>query len=406
MRAWAQMFNDFLAARGDRRAVHRRATTSTTSTASPATTGVRVVPGLARHRACPRATRRPADAETVCGLGNRKNDVFGEVLRDRGRRRRTPARCALLDQLRRARAPRSRSSPPRATPRRCSPPPAWPTASRSSSTARVAAERGLRRQARPRHLPVRGRRSSASPAERAVVVEDALSGVAGRARRRLRPGDRRRPRRRCRRADRRPAPTSSSTDLAELVTADAGGDRAVDARPTPVAATRSTGTGSRSTSGGWSRPRTTPSDLGRHRDAVRRRQRLPRACAATSRRAARPTRTAPSSTASTRPGRSGTPRRRSASPGSARPSSTSPTPRSIRLYVDDEPLLLAVADLESTTSARSTSATGVLTRDIIWRTPGGKRVQVESTRMVSFTAAAPGGDDLRGHAARRRRARW
>ena len=28
---------------------------------------------------------------------------------------------------------------------------------------------------------------------------------------------------------------------------------------------------------------------------------------------------------------------------------------------------------------------GVLHRDIIWRTPGGKRVKVSSTRMVSFT---------------------
>ncbi len=42
----------------------------------------------------------------------------------------------------------------------------------------------------------------------------------------------------------------------------------------------------------------------------------------------RPTSTGHSSTASTRPGRSGTPRTRSASRAPARPSSTSPTPRS------------------------------------------------------------------------------
>ena len=139
-----------------------------------------------------------------------------------------------------------------------------------------------------------------------------------------------------------------------------------------------------------------------HRDAVRGRQRLPRHARATSRRAARPTRTAPSSTASTRSGRSGTPRRRSASPGSARPSSTSPTTRR--------------SSCTSTTSrccsrwptSRSYERTldfrdGVLPRDIIWRTPGGKRVQVTSTPDGVLPPAAPGDHDLRGHDARRRR---
>ena len=61
-----------------------------------------------------------------------------------------------------------------------------------------------------------------------------------------------------------------------------------------------------------------------------------------------------------------------------------PDNKTIKLYVDDEPLLLAVADLdeyERTLDFRD----GVLRRDIIWRTPAGKRVQVSSTRMVSFT---------------------
>ena len=56
----------------------------------------------------------------------------------------------------------------------------------------------------------------------------------------------------------------------------------------------------------------------------------------------------------------------------------------MKLYVDDEPMLLSVADLEDyerTLDFRD----GVLRREIIWRTPGGKRVQVSSTRMVSFT---------------------
>ena len=61
-----------------------------------------------------------------------------------------------------------------------------------------------------------------------------------------------------------------------------------------------------------------------------------------------------------------------------------PDAKVIRLYVDDEPLLLPVADLldyDRTIDLR----TGVLSRDILWRTPGGKRVRIRSRRMVSFT---------------------
>nr|WP_139982485.1 glycosyl hydrolase family 65 protein [Nocardioides litoris] len=61
-----------------------------------------------------------------------------------------------------------------------------------------------------------------------------------------------------------------------------------------------------------------------------------------------------------------------------------PDPKVIRVYVDDEPLELSTADLveyERTLDLR----TGVLSRHVVWRTPSGKRVQVDSTRMVSFT---------------------
>ena len=61
-----------------------------------------------------------------------------------------------------------------------------------------------------------------------------------------------------------------------------------------------------------------------------------------------------------------------------------PDNKTIKLYVDDEPLLLSVADLEHydrTLDFRD----GVLRREILWRTPAGKRVRVSSTRMVSFT---------------------
>lgn len=61
-----------------------------------------------------------------------------------------------------------------------------------------------------------------------------------------------------------------------------------------------------------------------------------------------------------------------------------PDAKIMRLYVDDEPLLLSVADLQR--YERSLSfADGVLTRDLVWRTPSGKRLHLLSRRLVSFT---------------------
>lgn len=60
-----------------------------------------------------------------------------------------------------------------------------------------------------------------------------------------------------------------------------------------------------------------------------------------------------------------------------------PDAKLIKLYVDDEPLILANADLAS--YERSLDfRTGVLTREVLWRTPAGKRVRVRSERMVTF----------------------
>ncbi|TGO05505.1 glycoside hydrolase family 65 protein [Serinibacter arcticus] len=60
-----------------------------------------------------------------------------------------------------------------------------------------------------------------------------------------------------------------------------------------------------------------------------------------------------------------------------------PDAKIMRLYVDDEPLLLSVADLEE--YERSLDfRDGVLTRELLWRTPSGKRVRLRSRRMVSF----------------------
>ena len=61
-----------------------------------------------------------------------------------------------------------------------------------------------------------------------------------------------------------------------------------------------------------------------------------------------------------------------------------PDTKLIKLYVDDEPLLITTADLEDYERAIDFRS-GLLTRDLIWRTPGGKRVRVRSTRMVSMT---------------------
>ena len=61
-----------------------------------------------------------------------------------------------------------------------------------------------------------------------------------------------------------------------------------------------------------------------------------------------------------------------------------PDAKVMKLYVDDEPLVIGMADLEH--YERSLDfRDGVLRRSLVWRTPSGKRVKVDSTRMVSMT---------------------
>jgi alpha,alpha-trehalose phosphorylase len=59
-----------------------------------------------------------------------------------------------------------------------------------------------------------------------------------------------------------------------------------------------------------------------------------------------------------------------------------PDAKLIKLYVDDEPLLLTNADLPEYQRVLD-FRTGILERCLIWRTPSGKRVRVRSTRQVS-----------------------
>jgi alpha,alpha-trehalose phosphorylase len=61
-----------------------------------------------------------------------------------------------------------------------------------------------------------------------------------------------------------------------------------------------------------------------------------------------------------------------------------PDARVIRLYVDDEPFVLADADTIEY-SRTLDFRTGVLERVVEWRTPSGKRVLIRSRRLVSFT---------------------
>ncbi len=60
-----------------------------------------------------------------------------------------------------------------------------------------------------------------------------------------------------------------------------------------------------------------------------------------------------------------------------------PDAKLMKLYVDDEPLLIATADLEHYERALDFRQ-GISYRDVVWRTPGGKRLRVRSERMVSL----------------------
>jgi alpha,alpha-trehalose phosphorylase len=55
----------------------------------------------------------------------------------------------------------------------------------------------------------------------------------------------------------------------------------------------------------------------------------------------------------------------------------------MKLYVDDEPLLIVNAELEEYERVLDFRA-GTSWRDVLWRTPSGKRIRVRSERLVSF----------------------
>ncbi|WP_165063225.1 glycoside hydrolase family 65 protein [Marisediminicola senii] len=61
-----------------------------------------------------------------------------------------------------------------------------------------------------------------------------------------------------------------------------------------------------------------------------------------------------------------------------------PDAKIMRVYVDDEPFLISEAEVLDY-SRRLDFRTGVLSRDLVWRTPSGKRVLIQASRMVSFS---------------------
>ncbi|GAA1141124.1 glycoside hydrolase family 65 protein [Ornithinicoccus hortensis] len=61
-----------------------------------------------------------------------------------------------------------------------------------------------------------------------------------------------------------------------------------------------------------------------------------------------------------------------------------PDPKTIKLYIGDEPLLLSDADLDGY-SRTLDFRDGTLRREVIWATSAGIRVRIRSSRMVSFT---------------------
>ena len=174
MRAWQQLFTDFLTSAASTSRTSR-ATTSTTSTASRATTASgRSWPPAAFS--WPMATRRRPDARDGLRARQPQERILRRCAARRGRRSRTPDRSQLLDHLA-ERGTKLRSSPPLAMRRRCWRPRVWRHGSTVVVDGNVAAEQRPGGQAVTGHLRRAADAARAYRCERAVVFEDALSGV-------------------------------------------------------------------------------------------------------------------------------------------------------------------------------------------------------------------------------------
>ena len=197
MRAWAEMFDAFLAGVGRPRrghlAVHRRRLLRPRRRQAPLRRRPRL-PHVAAASSCPRATRRdPPDADHGVRAGQPQERRLQRRPRPRRRRRPYPGSVALLDRAARRCGCRSRSSRRRPTPPRCSRRPGWPTASSPSSTAGSPPRSGspASRPPTPSSTPPR---SAAPRPARVGRRRGRRLGRAGGRRRWLRPRHRRRPR--------------------------------------------------------------------------------------------------------------------------------------------------------------------------------------------------------------------
>ncbi|WP_141015147.1 HAD family hydrolase [Nocardioides sambongensis] len=173
MRAWAKMFTEFLADHPEARPYGDEDYFGAID-GKPRYDGVRSFLA-SRDITLPEGDPDDSpDAQTVCGLGNRKNEVFSQVLADEGVDP-YPGSLALLRQLRAAGMPMSIVSSSRNAPA------VLEAAGVSDFFTHVvhggvAAEQGLAGKPAPDTFLYAARLLGA-PADRAVVLEDAVSGV-------------------------------------------------------------------------------------------------------------------------------------------------------------------------------------------------------------------------------------
>jgi beta-phosphoglucomutase family hydrolase len=175
MRAWSEMFNEFLTAHGPAgQAPYTDADYFAHVDGKPRYDGVRDFL-TSRGITLPMGTPTdPPGAETICGLGNRKNDAFNEVL---GRDGVTayPGSVLLLDHLRGLRTPLAVVSSSANAPSVLR---AAGLADRFGAvvSGAVAGQLGLPGKPAP-DTYLYAARTLGTSAGRAVVIEDAVSGV-------------------------------------------------------------------------------------------------------------------------------------------------------------------------------------------------------------------------------------
>lgn len=174
MRAWSVMFNDFLTERGSEEP-YSDADYFEHVDGKPRYDGVRDFLA-SRDITLPEGSPDDApDAQSVCGLGNRKNEAFAEVLRQEGVVP-YPGSVLLLDQLRAAGLKMAIVSSSKNAPD------VLATAEVSDyftvvMHGGVAGERGLKGKPAPDTYEAAAD-DLGVPHQRSVVVEDATSGVA------------------------------------------------------------------------------------------------------------------------------------------------------------------------------------------------------------------------------------